>query len=127
MNTRFDEYQTSQVTPDEMPPDANIKEGIDHGTYLNPGTGDVQPPSHPGIAGRRVVVIPIVKEGEYDQGRNVVKFDRFGLFFLKTKVGGGNGGEMEAESIDVPQLGQGGYDPNGAPTNGLMAVPVLYK
>ena len=127
LNTRFDEYQTSQVNPDDMPPDANIKEGINHGTYLTPGTGDVQTPSHPGIAGRRVVVIPIVKEGEYDQGRNVVKFDRFGLFFLKTKVGGGNGGEMEAEYIDVPQLGQGGYDPNGAPTNGLMAVPVLYK
>ena len=127
LNTRFDEYQTSQVNPDEMPPDSNIKEGINHGTYLTPGTGDVQTPSHPGIAGRRVVVIPIVKEGEYDQGRNVVKFDRFGLFFLKTKVGGGNGGEMEAEYIDVPQLGQGGYDPNGAPTNGLMAVPVLYK
>lgn len=127
LNTRFDEYQTSQVSPDDMPPDTNIKEGIDHGTYLNPGSGDVQIPNHPGIDGRRVVVIPIVKEGEYDQGRNVVKFNRFGLFFLKTKVGGGNGGEMEAEYIDVPQLGQGGYDPNGAPTNGLMAVPVLYK
>jgi len=24
-------------------------------------------------------------------------------------------------------IGQGGFDPNGAPTNGLMAVPVLYK
>jgi Flp pilus assembly protein TadG len=127
LNTRFDEYQTSQVNPADMPPDSNIKEGIDHGTYLNPGSGDVQTPNNPGISGRRVVVIPIVKEGEYDPGRNVVKFDRFGLFFLKTKVGGGNGGEMEAEYIDVPQLGQGGYDPNGAPTNGLMAVPVLYK
>jgi len=127
INTRFDEYQTSQVNPDDMPPDSNIKEGIDHTTYMNPASGDKQPPSHPGIDGRRVVVIPIVKQEEYDQGRNVVKFNRFGLFFLKTKVGGGNGGELEAEYIDVPQLGQGGYDPNGAPTNGLMAVPVLYK
>jgi Flp pilus assembly protein TadG len=127
LNTRFDEYQTSQVNPDDMPPDSNIKEGIDHTTYMNPGSGDKQNPSHPGIDGRRLVVIPIVKEGEYDQGRNVVKFNRFGLFFLKTKVGGGNGGELEAEYVDVPQLGQGGYDPNGAPTNGLMAVPVLYK
>jgi Flp pilus assembly protein TadG len=128
LNTRFDEYTTSQVNPDEMPPDSNIKEGIDHNTYMNPGTGDVQTPSHPpGIPGRRVVVIPIVKQDEYDQGRNVVKFDRFGLFFLKTKVGGGNGGELEAEYIGTPQLGQGGYDPNGAPANGLMAVPVLYK
>jgi|RhiMethySRZTD1v2_1073278.scaffolds.fasta_scaffold08997_4 Flp pilus assembly protein TadG len=127
LNTRFDEYQTSQVNPGDMPPDANIKEGIDHDTYIQPGTGDVQTPSHPGIAGRRIVVIPIIKAAEYDPGRNVVKFNRFGLFFLKTKVGSGNGGEMEAEYIDVPLLGQGGYDPNGAPTNGLMAVPVLYK
>lgn len=127
INTRFDEYQTSQVNPDEMPPDSNIKEGIDHGTYMNPGAGDKQNPTHPGIDGRRLVVIPIVKQEEYDQGRNVVRFNRFGLFFLKTKVGGGNGGELEAEYVDVPQLGQGGYDPNGAPTNGLMAVPVLYK
>jgi len=56
-----------------------------------------------------------------------VKFNRFGLFFLKTKVGSGNGGELEAEYIGTPHLGQGGYDPNGAPANGLMAVPVLYK
>jgi hypothetical protein len=127
LNTRFDDYQTSQTNPDDMPPDSNIKEGIDHNTYMNPTSGDIQTPSHPGIDGRRVVVIPIVKQEEYDQGRNVVKFNRFGLFFLKTKVGGGNGGELEAEYVDVPQLGQGGYDPNGAPTNGLMAVPVLYK
>lgn len=127
LNTRFDDYQTSQVNPDDMPPDSNIKEGIDHTTYMNPGSGDKQAPSHPGIDGRRLVVIPIVKQEEYDQGRNVVKFNRFGLFFLKTKVSGGNGGELEAEYVDVPQLGQGGYDPNGAPTNGLMAVPVLYK
>jgi Flp pilus assembly protein TadG len=127
INTRFDEYVTSQTNPDDMPPDSNIKEGIDHGAYLKPGSGDVQTPSHPGIDGRRLVVIPIVKQEEYDSGRNVVKFNRFGLFFLKTKVGSGSGGELEAEYVDVPQLGQGGYDPNGAPTNGLMAVPVLYR
>ncbi len=127
LNTRFDEYVTSQVNPDDMPPDANIKEGIDHNTYLHPQSGDIQTPSHPAVEGRRLVVIPIVKQSEYDQGRNVVKFNRFGLFFLKTKVGSGSGGELQAEYVDVPQLGQGGYDPNGAPVNGLMAVPVLYK
>jgi Flp pilus assembly protein TadG len=127
LNTRFDEYVTSQVNPDDMPPDTNIKEGIDHDKYINGGSGDKQAPSHPGIDGRRMVVIPIVKQEEYDSGRNVVKFNRFGYFFLKTKVGSGSGGELEAEYVDVPVLGQGGYDPNGAPTNGLMAVPVLYK
>jgi Flp pilus assembly protein TadG len=127
LNTRFDEYQTSQVNPEDMPPDANIKEDIDHDTYLNPTPSDIKTPKNQGFEGRRVVIIPIVKEGEYDQGRNVVKFNRFGYFFLKNKVGSGNGGELVAEYIDVPVLGQGGFDPNGPPTNGLMATPVLYK
>ncbi|HET8781930.1 MAG TPA: pilus assembly protein TadG-related protein [Pyrinomonadaceae bacterium] len=129
LNTRFDEYQTSQVNPDDMPPDSNIKEGIEHDDYIHPERGLVEAPRNapPGIYGRRLVVIPIVKQEEYDSGRNVVKFNRFGLFFLKTKVGSGSGGELEAEYVGTPQLGQGGFDPNGAPTNGLMAVPVLYK
>jgi Flp pilus assembly protein TadG len=130
LNTRFDDYQTSQLNPDFMPPDKNIKEGINYDTYLNPpdtSSKYVQPPKHLGVDGRRVVVIPIVKEGEYDQGRNVVKFDRFGYFFLQTKVGSGSGGDLVAEYIPKPVIGQGGFDPDGPATNGLMAVPVLYK
>lgn len=127
LNTRFDEYTTSQVNPEDMPPDANIKEGIDHDTYLNPTPSDIQTPKNQGFDGRRVVIIPIIKEDEYDGGRNVVKFNRFGYFFLKNKVGGGNGGDLVAEYIDVPVLGQGGFDPNGPATDGLMATPVLYK
>jgi Flp pilus assembly protein TadG len=125
LNTRFDEYQTSQVNPDDMPPDKNIKEDISYDQYKTGSPS--QTPRNPGVDGRRVVVIPIVKEGEYDQGRNTVKFDRFGTFFLQNKVGSGNGGELVAEFIDDIVLGQGGFDPNGAPVNGLMAVPVLYK
>ena len=125
LNTRFDEYVTSQVNPDEMPPDSNIQENINHDDYL--ARNPFKSPSHTGVDGRRIVVIPIVKEGEYDQGRNVVRFDRFGFFFLQTKVGGGRGGDLVAEYIDDVVIGQGGYDPNGAPVNGLMAVPVLYK
>jgi len=125
LNTRFDEYLTSQINPDDMPPDSNIKEDIIYDQYK---TGSpFQAPRNLGVDGRRVVVIPIVKEDQYDQGRNTVRFDRFGTFFLQTKVGSGNGGEMVAEYIDDIVLGQGGYDPNGAPVNGLMAVPVLYK
>jgi len=125
LNTRFDEYQTSQVNPADMPPDNNIKENIDYDHYKvnNP----TQPPKHKGADGRRVVVIPIVKQDQYDQGRNTVRFDRFGTFFLQTKVGNGNGGDLVAEYIDDIVIGQGGFDPNGAPVNGLMAVPVLYK
>ena len=125
LNTRFDDYQTSQVNPDLMPPDKNVKENINYDQYK--AGSPSQAPRHTGVDGRRVVVIPIVLQGEYDQGRNTVKFNRFGTFFLQTKVGNGNGGELVAEYIDDIVLGQGGFNPNGPPVNGLMAVPVLYK
>jgi len=125
LNTRFDEYQTSQLDPETMPPDTNIMENIIHDQY--DAGSPFKAPSHKGVVGRRVVVIPIVKRDKYDPGRNTVEFDRFGTFFLKNKVGSGSGGELVAEYIDDIVLGQGGFNPNGAPVNGLMAVPVLYK
>jgi len=125
INTRFDDYQSSQVNPTDMPPDKNIKENITYDQYKtgSPSTA----PKHPGVDGRRVVVIPIVKQAEYDQGRNTVKFNRFGIFFLQNKVGNGNGGDLVAEYIDDIVLGQGGFNPNGGPVNNQMAVPVLYR
>jgi Flp pilus assembly protein TadG len=125
VNTRFDDYLTSQVNPADMPPDTNIKENITYDQYK--AGSPTQAPRNPGVDGRRVVIIPIVKQDQYDQGRNTVKFDRFGTFFLQTKVGSGNGGDLVAEYIDDIVIGQGSFDPNGAPANGLMAVPVLYK
>ena len=125
LNTRFDEYQTSQVNPEDMPPDTNIKEDINYDQYKVGSPS--QAPRNTGVDGRRVVVIPIVKQDQYDQGRGTVRFDRFGTFFLQTKVSNGNGGDMVAEYIDDIVIGQGGFNPNGAPVNGLMAVPVLYK
>jgi Flp pilus assembly protein TadG len=125
INTRFDDYQTSQVNPIDMPPDKNIRENITYDQY-KAGTAKTAP-KNPGVDGRRVVVIPIIKQNEYDPGRNTVKFNRFGVFFLQNKVGSGNGGELVAEYIDDIVLGQGGFNPNGGPVNNLMAVPVLYK
>lgn len=126
INTRFDEYQTSQVNPQDMPPDSNIRENINYSQY-RAGT-PTQTPSHTSVPGRRVVIIPIVKYAEYDEGRNEVKFHRFGQFFLQTKVGSGNGGDIQAEYInDIVVAGKGGYNPNGGPANNLMATPVLYK
>ena len=125
VNTRFDDYQTTQVNPADMPPDKNIKENITYDQYKT-GSPSIAP-KHPGVDGRRVVVIPIVKENQYDAGRNTVTFDRFGVFFLQNKVGSGNGGELVAEYIDDIVLGQGGFVPGGGAVNPLMAVPVLYK
>ena len=126
VNTRFDDYQTSQVNPLDMPPDTNIKENITYDQYR--AGSPSQSPSHTGVLGRRVVIIPIVKLAQYDQGSNVVRFNRFGQFFLQSKVGSGSGGDIQAEYIDdIVVAGKGGYDPNGGPANNLMATPVLYK
>jgi Flp pilus assembly protein TadG len=127
INTRFDDY-ASGLDPAQYPPDTNVKEGIDYKTYLK-GTS-TQPPSpgHTGVAGRRVVIIPIVKKDQYDQGRDTVKFDRFGLFFLRTKADNGNGGDIQAEYIgDTTVIGSGGYDPLGGPVSSTMNIPVLFK
>ena len=126
INTRFDSYQGGGVNPTDFPPDTNVKENITYDQYK--AGSPFQAPSNPGVPGRRIVIIPIIKLAQFDQGRNQVTFDRFGQFFLQTKVGNGNGGDILAEYIDdIVVAGKGGFDPNGGPANNLMATPVLYK
>jgi Flp pilus assembly protein TadG len=139
LNSRFDDYQGSQLDPALEPPDTNIKENITWAQYAaNIGCGKTgmpvcnpqyfTAPSHPGVDMRRVVLIPLVKVSEFDPGRCTVKFTRFGAFFLQTSASGGNGGNMIAEYIeDRLAIGKGGYDPNGGAGDPLLAVPVLYK
>ncbi len=126
INTRFDSYQGGTVNPTDHPPDTNVKENITYAQYRN--GSPFQSPTHTAVPGRRIVIIPIVKYAEYDQGRNQVRFNRFGQFFLQSQVGNGNGGDIEAEYInDIVVAGKGGYNPSGGPANNLMATPVLYK
>ena len=139
LNSRFDDYQGSQLNPTAQPPDTNIKEGISWTDYNknvgcglpgNPAcnTALVTPPSHPGVERRREVLIPLVKISEFEQGRCEVKFTRFGNFFLKTKPANGSGGEMKAEFIGNRfATGKGTYDPNGPVGDPLLSVPVLYR
>ncbi len=140
INSRFDDYAGSQLDPSQQPPDTNIKENIsyqdEYVKYLGCGREGaiacnsqyVKAPSHAGVDMRRVVLIPLVKVSEYDQGRDTVRFFRFGAFFLKTKAGNGNGGEIQAEYIaDRLAIGEGGYDPTAAAGDPLLAAPVLYK
>ncbi len=126
LNTRFDDY-ASGLDPVTYPPDTNIKEGITYAEYLA-GT-KTQSPSHAGVANRRVVLIPIVKESQFSGGRTSVQIDHFGAFFLRSKVSGGNGGDLEAEYIGVGVVvGNGEYDPNGTPNPGPpITKPVLYR
>src|SRR5260370_18686746 len=133
INSRFDDYGGSQLDPVSQPPDTNIKENITYDQYLsgraNKGPSSIyQAPSNLGVPGRRVVLIPIVKLAQYNQGRNTVTFDRFGAFFLQPKAGNGIGGDILAEYIaDAIGVGKGGYDPGGGAGNTLLRTPVLYN
>jgi Flp pilus assembly protein TadG len=138
INARFDDYGGSQLDPLNEPPDTNVKENISYKDYIEaqklislnktPPSNIYQSPSHDGVMGRRIVLIPIVKVSEFDPGRGTVRFNRFGAFFLKTKASSGNGGDIQAEYIeDRIVVGKGGYDASGAAGDPLLAAPVLYK
>ncbi|HYO63033.1 MAG TPA: pilus assembly protein TadG-related protein [Pyrinomonadaceae bacterium] len=125
INTRFDEYGP-QTDPVSHPPDTNVAENITYDEYVN--KLKTKAPSHDGVAGRRVVIIPIIKQEQYDSGRGVVRFDRFGLFFLKSKIGNGNGGELQAEYIeDTTVVGRGSVGSGPPAAEGLLTKPVLYR
>lgn len=131
LNTRFDDY-SSGMSPDDFPPDTNVKEGITFKQYSNatPGSPDWQSPraGHDGVPMRRVVLIPMVKLSEYDPGRGTVTFYKFAAFFLRSKVRSGSGGDVDAEYIgERIMFGKGGYKPGGGPVNPQLAQPVLYR
>jgi Flp pilus assembly protein TadG len=126
INTRFDIYQ-GPVDPVVSPPDSNVASGPNYSHYNYTHNIDAESPSHTGTPGRRVVLMPITKNPP-DEGRDSIIVDRFGVFFLRTPVGNGNGGELTAEYVtDKVIIGKGGYDPSGGPANNQLAVPVLYK
>lgn len=126
LNTRFDIYEGAGLDPTNFPPDTNIRQNITYAQYIS---GDFnQAPTHPGVPDRRVLVIPIINKSEYNQGRNEVRICRFGAFFMRQQVGGGNGGDLRAEYVsDRVILGDGGYNPGGGPGNPQLTVPVLYR
>lgn len=124
INSRFDVYAAG-MDPALSPPDANIAENITKADYDQNRV--VQEPSHPGVRDRRIVIIPIATAlpGE---GRDTIVVDRFGVFFLQTSVGGGNGSELKAEYInDTAFAGNSYFDPGAGAVNDNLAVPVLYK
>jgi Flp pilus assembly protein TadG len=124
INTRFDDY-SGQSDPAVSPPDTNIAENITYQQYRDKTV--TKAPKHPGVPGRRIVFIPIATALP-GNGRDTIVVDRFGVFFLQSSVGGGNGGDIKAEYItDTVLADNSGYDPLGGSTNSKLAVPVLYK
>jgi Flp pilus assembly protein TadG len=138
INTRFGDYGGG-LDPAEYPPDENVKENITYQQYLDaqqqidagatPNSSSYQAPTRgTPVRNRRVVLIPIIKQSEFDNGRDSVRIDRFAAFFLQTKVDNGNGGDITAEYIGIRTvLGRGGYDPSGGKPSPELTIPVLYK
>src|SRR5262245_31100387 len=127
LNTRFDEY-SGPVNPDDYPPDKNIKINITFKDYLSGETKYQQAPSHPGKPNRRVLILPIVKKDQFDTGRDRVHIDRFGAFFMKDKVDGGDGGDITVEYIaERFMIGDGGFISTGGTSNPSLTVAVLYR
>ena len=127
MDTRFDDY-SSGLSPDDYPPDTNIKTGITYAQYVSDLPAYQQSPTHPGVANRRVFLMPIINQSEFDSGRDRARIAGFGVFFMQDKVSNGNGGDIRAEFISHRVVvGDGAYDPNAGPGTAQAAVPVLYR
>jgi len=131
LNTRFGDYSAGMDWRD-FPPDVNVKENITWEQYSNatPDSADWASPGGgmQGVPMRRVVILPIISLAEFDPGRDTVKFWKFVAFFLRKKVDGGSGGDIEAEYIGERFVfGTGGYVPGAGPVNPQLAQPVLYR
>jgi Flp pilus assembly protein TadG len=126
-NTRFDEY-TGALDPEKYPPDTNIKTKITYDQYRSGLTMYQRQPSHTGVSNRRVIIVPIIKKDQFENGRDTVRIDRFGAFFLQDKIAEGNGGNIRVEYIaDRVVVGDGGYLPSGGAGNPRISVPVLFR
>ncbi len=132
INARFGDYGSSTSSSD-IPPDTNVKTGITYAQYRSGLSQYTQAPDETGKAFQRVIVIPIINYTEYDNGRGTMRILDLAPFFLRDKVGNGNGGDIQAEYIGSGfPIGEASYDPTyTGNTNGgtirSIAVPVLYN
>jgi hypothetical protein len=131
INARFGDYGSS-TNPGDIKPDLNVKTGINYSQYRSGLPQYTQAPNDPGKAFQRVIIIPIINLSEFDGGRNSVRILDFAPFFLRDKIGNGNGGEVQAEYIGSGfPIGEAYYDPtytsSGGGTIRTIAVPVLYN
>jgi hypothetical protein len=129
LNSRFGDYGGGLSAAD-YPPDTNVKEDITYAQYRSGWSWYQQPPpahlNTPGRDGRRVIIVPIVNESEWDQGNDTVKIHKFAAMFLQRKVPNGNGGDIYAEFITTNVNVQEGTYIAGNGQTTQFSVPVLY-
>lgn len=142
LNIRFDIYGGGGLSysPD-YPPDTNIEQGISSGNGNNQtwtgitwgqyksGADEFSTPpdtAHPGVAQRRVLIIPTIPLSEFQNGRDDVQIGGLGGFFMKSQVGGGNDGNIQVEFIGDEITSVIGFDPNDDNITNIV-TPILYR
>ncbi|NOT61439.1 MAG: hypothetical protein HOP19_14575 [Acidobacteria bacterium] len=113
LNARFGDYNGG-LNSATYPPDINVKQGITYKEYSAAKAGDsaFQAPSQgTGVRNRRVIVIPIINNNEFNAGRDKVRLYDLGAFFLRTKVSNGGSADITAEYVGS------GYDTPGLYNN----------
>jgi hypothetical protein len=139
LNTRFGDYPAG-MDPGTYPPDENVKEDIDYkhaytdaqkalDQNTTPSPTIYAPPNQgTGVRNRRVVLIPVIRLDQFNNGRDEVQIDHFAAFFMQTKVTGGNGGDFKVEYIeDRLVTGRGGFVPGGGEPSPELSIPVIYR
>ena len=130
INTRFDEYQGSDLNPIDDPPDPNIAtdgtDGITYDEYL--AKNPFQEPTHEPKDGRRIMVFPITPYSSWNvSGRSTVTVSSIGAFFIQKKVPNAKGGdEIKAEYIGPDVVSRVGRTPGGTNVTNIVTL-VLYR
>lgn len=138
LNVRFDVYGGGGLNYSaDVPPDKNVAQGtssgngnnetwtgISWGQYgiNNPFAGPVT--AHPGVANRRVLIIPTIKLSEFSNGRSQVHIGGLGGFFMRSQVEGN--GDIKVEYIGDSITSVIGFDPNDTNVTNIV-TPVLYR
>lgn len=132
LNARFGEYQ-GNLSYWDAPPDTNIKEGITYAQYRSGLSAYKESSGYPNaVPLRRVIIIPIIEQDEFDHGRDdTIKIHDLAPFFLVNKVPNGQG-DIVAEYIGTGfPVGQAYRDPNvnysGEGRVRVLTAPVLYR
>jgi hypothetical protein len=134
LDARFGNY-LAELDASAAPPDVNVKEGITFAQYRAAVAGSadfVAPAEGTGVAFRRVIMLPIINNTEFNEGRDKVQLYDLAPFFLRTQVNDANS-EIELEYLGgawvSPHLK---YDPSvAAASNGgrirTLTKAVMYK
>ena len=140
LNVRFDVYGAGGLNySTDIPPDTNVAQGVSSGNGTNQtwsgidwgqygaGSPFLGPSSsHPGVANRRVLIIPTIELSEFQNGRDNVHIGGLGGFFMKSQVGNGNDGAIQVEFIGDDITSVIGFDPNDDNITNIV-TPVLYR